>query len=88
MTRKEVFDNLLKQIAEDKKDAFVTAIKEAKDKAQKIAILEKYGVSLSEEERSIFENNSSKELSDDDLEMASGGGCKGCKCGGSCSSLD
>ena len=72
MTRKEVYESVLQKLDEDKKTAFVAEFRAAKDVPEKNKLLEKYGIVLTKEQRSVLESNS-KELSDDDLDMAAGG---------------
>ena len=86
MTRKERIDMVLAKIPEDKREAFVAQIREAKDREEKAKVLEEYGVAFTEEEKKAFrtEGEAGNEVSDDELDQAAGGcSCK-CHCPGYC----
>ena len=80
MTRKERIDMVLAKIPEDKREAFVAQIREAKDREEKAKVLEEYGVAFTEEEKKALqaEVEAGNEVSDDELDQAAGG-CS-CKC--------
>jgi len=86
MTRKERIDLLLSKIPEDKRDAFVAKLREAKDRKERRELLKEYGVSLTEEEKAAFKagDGAGNEISDAELDQAAGGcncTCKAkCKC--------
>ena len=46
MTRKEIIEQVLARVPEEKKEAFIKELTECKDMAEKTAVLEKFGVSL------------------------------------------
>ena len=77
MSIKEQLDFMLSKVDEDKRDEFLTEIKKAVGLDAWIAVLQKFGVSLTDEEMQKLQEGT-HELSDDDLEMVSGG-C-GCSC--------
>ena len=81
MTKKEKMELLLAKVAEEQKAAFVAELREAKSKDEWREVVKKYGIRLSEEEKEAF-NAQSNEVSDEDLDAASGG------CGVSCSCTD
>ena len=86
MTRKERIDMVLAKIPEDKREAFVAQIREAKDLKERAKVLEEYGVAFTEEEKKAFrtEDEAGNEVSDDELDRAAGGcSCK-CHCRGIC----
>ena len=86
MTRKERIDMVLAKIPEDKREAFVAQIREAKDREEKAKVLEEYGVAFTEEEKKALqaEVEAGNEVSDDELDQAAGGcSCK-CHCRGIC----
>ena len=86
MTRKERIDMVLAKIPEDKREAFVAQIREAKDREEKAKVLEEYGVAFTEEEKKALqaEVEAGNEVSDDELDQAAGGcSCK-CHCPGYC----
>ena len=80
MTRKERIDMVLAKIPEDKREAFVAQIREAKDPKERAKVLEEYGVAFTEEEKKAFrtEDQAGNEVSDDELDLVSGGGCASC----------
>lgn len=78
-------DQLLKRVPEADKEAFVSDIRNANTFEEKLLILEKYNITLTDEEKEAWKNNPGNEVSDEELDMASGGccgSCKGCSCGG------
>lgn len=82
MTKKERIDSILSRVDEDKKEAFIQAIREAKTKEEKKAVLTQYGLELSGEELTSLQI---KELPDDELENVAGGcNCYGCMYDCSC----
>ena len=78
MTRKEIIEQILARIPEEKKEAFIKGITECKDKTKKAAVLEKYGVSLTAEEQEAFRSN---KVSDEEIDDAAGGCCCNSSCG-------
>ncbi len=76
MNRKEKLDLLLSKVEEDKKEAFIAELREAKTKAERVAVVKKYGVTLTEEEAQAMKNRAGNELSDEELDKAAGG----CSC--------
>jgi hypothetical protein len=72
MTRKERIDMVLAKIPEDKREAFVAQIREAKDPKERAKVLEEYGVAFTEEEKKAFrtEDEAGNEVSDDELDRA------------------
>jgi hypothetical protein len=75
MTTQEVNELVLAKVPEEKKEAFIEAMVGCKNKAEKAAVLEKFGIQLTAEELEAI--NSSK-LTDADLDEAAGGCCGGC----------
>lgn len=73
MTKKEVVDLILSKVDEDKKEALINELREAKTKEERIKVLEKYGVTITAEEAKMINR---KELSDQELDDAAGG----CSC--------
>ena len=84
MNKKEKMDLLLSKVAEDQKEAFVAELRDAKTKSERADILKKYNANLTEEEVKEFRTETANKLSDEELDMASGGGCCTCKCGCEC----
>ena len=80
MNRKEKLDLLLSKVEEDKKEAFIAELREAKTKAERVAVVKKYGVTLTEEEAQAMKNRAGNELSDEELDTAAGG----CNCAPAC----
>ena len=76
MNRKEKLDLLLSKVEEDKKEAFIAELREAKTKAERVAVVKKYGVTLTEEEAQAMKNSAGNEVSDEELDKAAGG----CEC--------
>ena len=87
MTRKEKMDLLLTKVPEDRREAFVTELREAKTKEERINILEKYDVVLTEEEKKAFRAKDGNEIPDEEMYIAAGGcdnscdGTTGCSWG-------
>ena len=81
MTRKEITENVLARVPEEKKEAFVREVAECKDLGEKAAVLEKYGISLTAEEQEAFRSN---KVSDVELDEAAGGCCYCNGCTHSC----
>ena len=80
MSRKEKMDLLLSKVAEDKKEAFIAELREAKTPEERIKVAKKYNATLTEEEVKAFKENSANEVSDADLDKAAGGCCSKCGC--------
>ena len=74
MTRKEVIEQVLARVPEEKKEAFVREVAECKDLAEKMSVLEKYGIQLTDEELDAFRSN---KVSDEEIDEAAGGCCGG-----------
>ena len=72
MPMKEQIDYLLTKIDDSKKEEFLAAIKNANSMESWIEIIKKFGLKLSDKEIAAL-NGGSRELSDDELDMASGG---------------
>ena len=70
MTIQEANELVLSKVPEEKKEAFIAAITACKDKSEKLAVLEKFGIQLTEKE---LEALSSNEITDEELALASGG---------------
>lgn len=91
MSSKERIDYLLTKVSEDKREAFVEDLKAAANLDSSLAVLKKYGVSLTEEEMKKLTEK--RELSDEELDATSGG-CETCDncpkqtCTGLCNSYD
>ncbi len=91
MSNKERIDYLLTKVSEDKREAFVEDLKAAANLDSSLAVLKKYGVSLTEEEMKKLTEK--RELSDEELDATSGG-CETCDncpkqtCTGLCNSYD
>ena len=73
MNKKEKLNLLLSKVGEDKKEAFIAELREAKTKEERCAIVKKYGVTLTEEEMRAIKNRAGNELSDEELDSAAGG---------------
>ena len=73
MNGKERIDYLLTKVAEEKKEAFVEDLKGVANFEKGLAVLKKYGISLTEEEMQKL--TAKREMSDDELDAAAGGGC-------------
>ena len=78
MNDKERIDYLLTKVPEDKKEAFVEELKGAAGLEEGLAVLKKYGISLTEEEMQKL--TAKREMSDDELDAAAGGCCKDNEC--------
>ena len=76
MSIKEQVDFLLSKVDDDKKAEFLAELKMAVGLDAWITVLQKFGVSLTDEEMQKLQGGS-HELSDDDLDVVSGG----CGCG-------
>ena len=74
MNGKERVDYLLTKVSEDKKEAFVEDLKGVAKLEEGLAVLKKYGISLTEEEMQKL--TSKREMSDEELDAAAGG----CEC--------
>ena len=86
MTRKEKMDLLLTKVPESEKEAFIADLRQIKSREDIPAILEKYHIDLTEEEKVILHETASYVLSDEELDLAAGG-CEGdwsCSCHCSC----
>ncbi len=74
MNGKECIDYLLTKVPEDKKEAFVEDLKGVASLEESLSVLKKYGISLTEEEMQKLA--AKREMSDDELDAAAGGGCE------------
>ncbi|MBR5375896.1 MAG: hypothetical protein IK139_01315 [Lachnospiraceae bacterium] len=88
MTRKEGLKLLVSRVPEDKREAFVAELREAKSKEDRMNAAKKYNATLTEEEAKAIKNDTANEVSDEDLDTAAGG-CstcnQNCDCYCSCS---
>lgn len=81
MTRKEAMDLILSKVDESKREAFVKEFRETKTKKERLEIVKKFGVALTEEE--VAKIKAGNELSDEELDKAAGG-CCGTSCSYNC----
>lgn len=87
MTRKDIADLVLAKVPEEKKEAFIAEYREAENKEARMAVVKKYGATLSKEQIEAIKKSGTNELSDEELDNASGGcncmctNCHGCYCG-------
>ena len=63
-------NEVLSKVPEEKKQAFIKEISACRTKAERLAVLEKFGIQLTEKE---LEALSSSEITDEELALASGG---------------
>ncbi len=70
MTIQEANELVLSKVPEEKKEAFIKAISACRNKAEKTAVLEKFGVQLTDKE---LETIGVQKLSDEALDEAAGG---------------
>ena len=84
MTKKEAMNLVLSKVPEEKKEAFVTAIREAKNPEDRQEVLKKFDVTLTKDEAMALKKKNANEVSDDELDHAAGGCCN-CKCSCKCS---
>ena len=63
-------NEVLSKVPEEKKQAFIKELSACRTKAERLAVLEKFGIQLTEKE---LEALSSNEITDEELAMASGG---------------
>ena len=81
MTKKEAMDLVLSKVPEEKKEAFVAAIREAKNLKERQEVLKKFDVTLTKDEAAALKKNKANEISDDELNEAAGGCClQKCTC--------
>ena len=76
MEMKKAMDLVLSKVAAGQKEAFIADFREAKTKKERAEVFEKYGVSVSDEEREAIRNSRGCEVSDEALDQANGG----CSC--------
>ena len=76
MTRKEKMNLVLSKVAEDKKEAFIAELREAKTPEERLKLVKKYNVTLTEDELKAVKAKNSNKLSDAELDNAAGG----CSC--------
>ena len=84
MTKKEKTELLVAKVPEEQKAAFVAELREAKTKEATQALLKKYNIRLTDEEKKAIKPRTN-ELSDEELDQAAGGccsssGCAECHC--------
>jgi hypothetical protein len=77
MLKKEKLDEILANIADDKKYDFIAEFRGAESKEAKKEVLEKFGIVITEQEAKELMKDAS-ELSDEELDNTSGGGCCSC----------
>ena len=75
MNKKEALDQLLKQVDEDKRAPLVEKLRTA-DKSERAKILEEAGIRIPEDWKAAFKKAADFEVSDEDLDLVSGG----CSC--------
>ena len=80
MTKKEALDILLLQVEEEKRADLIDKLSQAKTKEERLQVLEDEGISTTKEswEKAVKEatgETADFEISDEELDMASGGGC-------------
>ena len=75
MTRKEINDLWLSKIADDQKEAFIEEIRKTNTKEERLAVIKKFGISLTQEEKDALKSGDGNEISDEELDTASGGCC-------------
>ena len=84
MTRKEAFQQILSRVPEDRKEAFVTELRHAETCKDRLEIMKKFSVTLTEEEMAALKKEAGSMVRDEELEVAGGGCCK-CSCRPLCS---
>ena len=81
MTKQEAMNLVLSKVPEEKKDAFVAAIRAAKNPEERQEVLKKFDVTLTKDEAAALKKNKANEVSDDQLDQAAGGCClQKCTC--------
>ena len=87
MTKKECMDLILAKVAEDRRNEFISEMRNADSRKDRLAILEKYGIELSDEEKEALLSRKDHEVTDADLDQAEAGSvsvtCE-CHCHGPC----
>ena len=83
MTKKQKMELLLSKVAEEQKADFVAELREATTKEARQELFKKYDIVLSAEEKEAIKTDTN-EVSDDELDAASGGCCSSCDCGWLC----
>ena len=63
-------NEVLSKVPEEKKQAFIKEISACRTKAERLAVLEKFGIQLTEKE---LEAISSSKVAEEDLDLVSGG---------------
>ena len=85
MNRMEAVQQILSRVPEDRKEAFVTELRHAESRKERLETMKKFGVTLTEEEAAALKKEAGSALSDDELENAAGGCCShSCKCNARC----
>lgn len=70
MTRREKLDEILAKVPDEKKDEFIVAFRSADSQDERMDVLEKYGIVLTQED---LKQLLSDELDDSELDDVSGG---------------
>lgn len=70
MTFREVNEVVLSKVPEEKKEAFIEAISACRSKSEKLAVLKKFDIQLTEKE---LEEISSSKVAEEDLDLVTGG---------------
>ena len=82
MTKKEKMELLLAKVPDEQKAAFIEELREAKTKDAMQALMKKYNIRLTDEEKETIKPRTN-ELSDEELDLAAGG-CCGSTCTNDC----
>ena len=87
MSKNAIMNILLSKVAEDRKDAFIAAIRKAGTKEDRIAVITEYCGELTAAEKEEIKKPRGGEVSDEELDSAAGGcNCMcHCQCYCSCS---
>ena len=80
MNKKEVLDLMLSKVEEDKKEAFVQELREAKTKEDRLEVAKKYNATLTKEEGEKVKAAMGNAVSDEELDAAAGGCELKCSC--------
>ena len=83
MTRTEAIRQILSRVPEDRKEAFVTELRHAENRKERLEIMKKFSVTPTEEEAAALKKEAGSTVPDEELDIAAGGCCSiKCKCGG------
>ena len=77
MTRKEKMELLLTKVQENDQEAFIADLRQIKTREDIPAILEKYHIVLTEDEKAVLIETDSYAVSDEELDQVAGG-CSWC----------